>query len=106
MASPNQRSYIKDLAVLKLKEFKEFKEMLYANGIVGVDSEIVKNAKSVDEILDATTDKQASDMITILQAKETPARVRTYTQKRSEEVIKLLDEMKATINDWSYDELR
>lgn len=106
MASPNQRSFIKDLAVLKLKEFKEFKEMLYANDIVGVDSETVKNAKSVDEILDATTDLQASRMIETLQTRETPVRARAYSQKRSEEVIKLLEEIKATVNDWSYDELR
>lgn len=106
MASPNQRSYIKDLAVLKLKEFKEFKEMLYANDIVGVDSETVKNAKSVDEILDATTDLQASKMIGALQSRPMPVRVRAYSPKRSEEVIRLLDEIKATVNDWSYDELR
>lgn len=106
MASPNQRSYIKDLAVLKLKEFKEFKEMLYANDIVGVDSETVKNAKSVDEILDATTDLQASKMIGVLQSRPKPVRVRAYSPKRSEEVIRLLDEIKATVNDWSYDELR
>ena len=77
MASPNQRSYIRDLAVQKLKEFKEFKEMLYANGIVSV-----------------------------LQAKEAPARPKTYSQKRSEQVIQLLDEIKATADDWSYDGLR
>lgn len=106
MASPNQRSYIKDLAVLKLKEFKEFKEMLYANGIVDQGSEIVANAKSVDEILDATTDFQASKMIDALQDRETPKRSRVYSQKRSEDVIKLLDKIKARVNDWSYDELR
>ena len=33
MATDVQRSYIKDLSVLKLKEFKEFKEMLYANAV-------------------------------------------------------------------------
>ena len=82
MASPNQRSYIRDLAVQKLKEFKEFKEMLYANGIVSEDAQIVRNAKSVDEILDATTDKQASDMIRVLQAKEAPVRPKAYSQKR------------------------
>lgn len=106
MASPNQRSYIKDLVVLKLKEFKEFKEMLYANGIVDQGSEIVANAKSVDEILDATTDFQASKMIDALQGRETPKRSRVYSQKRSEDVIKLLDKIKARVNDWSYDELR
>lgn len=106
MASPNQRSYIRDLAVQKLKEFKEFKEMLYANGIVSEGAQTVKTAKSVDEILDATTDRQASDMIRVLQAKETPVRPKAYSQKRSEQVIQLLDEIKATADDWSYDGLR
>lgn len=105
MATPNQRSYIKDLAVRKLKEFKEFREMLYANGIVSPDSETVKNALSVDAILDATTDLQASKMIDVLEAKQTPVRSKTYSQKRSERVIELLDDIKATIDDWSYDEL-
>lgn len=106
MATPNQRSYIKDLSVQRLKEFKEFKEMLYANDIVGVDSEIVKNAKSVDAILDATTDLQASKIIDALLMKQIPVRAKTYSQKRSERVIELLDKIKATANDWSYDELR
>lgn len=106
MATPNQRSFIKDLAVRKLKEFKEFKEMLYANGIVSPDSETVKNATSVDAILDATDDLQASKMIEALQAKKAPVRSKAYSQKRSEKVIGLLDKVKATIDDWSYDELR
>ena len=41
MATDVQRSYIKDLSVQKLKEFKEFKEMIYAAGIVDRDSKIV-----------------------------------------------------------------
>lgn len=106
MASPTQRSYIKDLAVDRLKEFKEFKEMLYANDIVSRDAETVKNADSVDAILDATTDLQASKMIDALVAKERPIRSRTYSQRRSERVIELLDKIKATADDWSYDELR
>ena len=106
MATPNQRSYIKDLAVLKLKEFKEFKEMLYANDIVGKDSVTVRDAQSVDAILDATTDLQASKMIDALIARPAPVRAKTYSQKRSERVIELLDNIKATANDWSYDELR
>ena len=106
MATPNQRSYIKDLAVLKLKEFKEFKEMLYANGIVGKDSETVRNADSVDAILDATTDFQASKIIEALQAKQAPARVKTYSRKRYDKVVGLLDKAIETADNWSYDELR
>lgn len=106
MATPTQRSYIKDLAVQRLKEFKEFKEMLYSNGIVEPSSETVKNAKSVDAILDATTDLQASKMIDALIARKEPVRARTYSQTRSERVIGLLDKIKARANEWSYDELR
>lgn len=106
MATPTQRSYIKDLSVQRLKEFKEFKEMLYSNGIVSPDSETVKNAKSVDAILDATTDAQASKMIDVLIARQAPARTRAYSQRRSERVIELLDKIKARADDWSYDELR
>ena len=106
MATPTQRSYIKDLAVQRLKEFKEFKEMLYSNGIVSPYSETVKNAKSVDAILDATTDLQASKMIDALIARQEPVRTKTYSQTRSERVIELLDKIKARANDWSYDELR
>lgn len=106
MASPNQRSYIKDLAVLKLKEFKEFKEMLYANEIVDPTSQTVANADSIDAILDATTDFQASKMINALIARKEPVRSRTYSQKRSERVIDLLDKIKARVDEWDYYELQ
>lgn len=106
MASQTQRSYIKDLAVLKLKEFKEFKEMLYANDIVSTDAETVRNAQSIDAILDATTDEQASRMIDALIAKQLPVRSKIYSDKRAKRTVELLDKIKARANDWSYDELR
>lgn len=106
MASQSQRSYIKDLAVLKLKEFKEFKEMLYAEEIVSRDAETVAAADSIDAILDATTDYQASRMIEALIARKEPVRSTSYAEKRSKRVIELLDKVKATVNDWSYDGLR
>lgn len=106
MATQTQRSYIKDLAVLKLKEYKEFKEMLYANGIVSEDAETVRDAQSIDAILDATTDEQASKMIDALIARPEPVRVKTYSEKRAKRTIELLDKIKARANDWSYDELR
>ena len=106
MATSNQRDYIKDLAVAKLKEFKEFKEMVRAKGIVGADAKTVDNAVSIDGILDVTTDLQASKIIEELEQRETPVRARAYSQKRSERVIELLDKVKATADDWSFDELR
>lgn len=105
MATDVQRSYIKDLSVLKLKEFKEFKEMLYANNIVSPEAETVGNAESVDDILDATTDLQASKMIEALLAKKEPVRSKVYSRKRTERAIELLDKIKARADDWDYNEL-
>ena len=105
MATETQRSYIKDLTVQRLKEFKEFKEMLYAKKIVSRDAKTVGDAQSVDAILDATTDEQASKMIAALLEKQIPVRSKVYSDKRSKRVIELLDKVKATANDWSYDEL-
>lgn len=106
MATETQRSYIKDLAVQRLKEFKEFKEMLYSKGIVSPTAQTVKNAQSVDAILDATTDDQASEMIAALLEKQIPARSRAFAQKRSERVISLLEKIKNTAENWSYDGLQ
>lgn len=105
MATEVQRSYIKDLAVQRLKEFKEFKEMLYASEIVGRDAETVGNAQSIDAILDATTDSQASQMIEALLAKKVPVRSRTYSKKRAERTIELLDKIKARARSWTFNEL-
>lgn len=105
MATETQRSYIKDLTVQRLKEFKEFKEMLYAKNIVSRDANTVGDAQSVDAILDATTDEQASKMIAALLEKQIPVRSKVYSDKRSKRVIELLEKVKATANDWSYDEL-
>ena len=79
--------------------------MLYANDIVGRDAEIVGGAQSVDAILDATTDEQASRMIEALLAKKVPVRSRTYSQKRAERTIELLDKIKARARSWTFNEL-
>lgn len=105
MATDTQRSYIKDLSVQRLKEFKEFKEMLYANGIVEKSSETVANADSVDAILDATTDLQASKMIEALLAKKVPVRSKTYSNNRSMKTIDGLDKIKAKVRSWNFNEL-
>ena len=102
MATDVQRSYIKDLSVQKLKEFKEFKEMIYAAGIVDRDSKIVGGAQSIDAILDATTDYQASQMIDALIARKAPIRSRTYSQKRAERTIELLEKIKQTARGWRF----
>ena len=102
MATDIQRSYIKDLSVQKLKEFKEFKEMIYAAGIVDRDSKIVGEAQSIDAILDATTDCQASKMIDALIARKAPIRSRTYSQKRAERTIELLEKIKQTARGWRF----
>lgn len=106
MASPTQRDYIKDLSVLKLKEFKELKELIASKGIMGTDTEGFALSTTADEILDRLTDKQASELITALLEKPEPVRSRTYSNKRSKQVVDLLDKMKATINGWHPSELQ
>ena len=106
MATSVQRSYIKDLAVLHLKEFKEFKEMIYAEKIVSKDAKTVADATTIDAILDATTDLQASKMIDALLARKEPKRSRAYSSKRAEATIQLTDKILKKIGNWDFDELR
>lgn len=68
MATELQNKYIADLVVIKTKEFKEVKEMLVSNAIVGPDAEIVATAQSVHEIAHALTEQQASAFIDVLIA--------------------------------------
>ena len=105
MATDTQRSYIKDLSVKKLKEFKEFKEMLYANDIVDRDSQTVADAESIDAILDATTDFQASKMIDVLIARKEPIRSTTYSNKRAIATIDGLEKIKERVRNWNFNEL-
>ena len=105
MATETQRSYIKDLSVQRLKEFKEFKEMLYANGIVEKSAKTVGEAESIDAILDATNDLQASKMIEALLAKKVPVRSKTYSNSRSMKSIEGLEKIKAKVRSWNFNEL-
>lgn len=102
MATQTQSKYIADLAVLKTKEFKEVKELLIANEIIGADAEIVKNAQSIAEINNALTDLQASKLIDVLIQTKPPARSRTYSDKRVQRTVALVDDIKATIDDWGF----
>lgn len=102
MATKDQSKYIADLAVIKTKEFKEVKELLIANEIIGADAELVKNAQSMAEITHALDDKQASMLIDVLNATKTPVRGKQYSEKRVNDTIKGLDDIKATIDNWSF----
>lgn len=102
MASETQSKYIADLAVAKTKEFKEVKELLTANEIVGADAEIVKNAQTIAEITGALTDLQASKFIDVLIATKEPARGTAYSKKRIEKVTAMLDEIKKDIDAWDF----
>lgn len=102
MATETQSKYIADLVVLKTKEFKEVKELLVSNAIVGADAEIVKTAGTIDEITHALTDQQASALIDVLVAAKEPARGRVYSKKRIEGATALVDDIKKTIGDWSF----
>lgn len=102
MASETQSKYIADLAVVKTKEFKEVKELLIANEIIGADAEIVKNANSIAEITHALTDLQASKLIDVLVAAKEPVRGTAYSKKRIESVTSLLDDIKKDIDAWDF----
>lgn len=103
MATETQRKYIADLAVIKTKEFKEVKELLVASGIVKATSETVMQAQSMAEITNALDDLQASRFIDVLIKAKTPARDRLYSQRRVERTVNLLDDIKATIDNWSFE---
>jgi hypothetical protein len=102
MASEIQSKYIADLAVAKTKEFKEVKELLIANEIIGADAEIVKNAKTIAEITGALTDLQASKLIDALITTKEPTRGTAYSKKRIESVTAILDDIKKDIDAWDF----
>lgn len=106
MATETQSKYIADLAVVKTKEFKEVKELLLANDIIGADAELVKNAQSIAEITHALDDGQASKLIDVLIATKEPARAKVYAKGRILKTVSVLDDIKATIDDWGFDGLR
>lgn len=106
MATETQSKYIADLAVIKTKEFKEVKELLIANEIIGADADLVKSAQSIAEITHALDDGQASKLIDVLIATKEPTRAREYSKGRVVKTVNALDDIKATIDDWDFDGLR
>ena len=102
MATEIQSKYISDLVVIKTKEFKEVKELLISNIIVGDNAELVNSAQSIAEITHALTDIQASKFIDVLIATKPPERARAYSKKRVERTISALDGIKATIAGWNF----
>lgn len=102
MASESQTKYIQDLAVVKTKEFKEVKELLYSNSIVKPDSEIVATAGTLAEICNALTDLQASKLIDVLIKTKEPARSKAYSTKRVNRATGELEHIIATINGWDF----
>lgn len=106
MATETQSKYIADLAVVKTKEFKEVKELLIANEIIGADADLVKKAESISEITHALDDGQASKLIDVLIATKEPTRAREYAKGRVVKTVNALDSIKATIDDWDFDGLR
>lgn len=102
VSSPAQSSFIADLAVAKTKEFKEVKELIISNAIVGEDAHIVENAQSIAEITNALTDLQASKLIDVLSAAKEPARATQYSQKRIDKAASLLDDITKTIDNWDF----
>lgn len=101
-ATPTQRLYIKNLAVKKTKEFKEVKEMVIANQIVGENAELVKNAQSLDEITDNIDPAQATRLIEALIAKDEPKRG-TFSDRRVKQMIDGLADIIGIIDDWDFE---
>lgn len=102
MASDLQSKYIADLAVQKTKEFKEVKELLIANEIVGADAEVVKSAQTIAEITHALTDMQASKFIDVLVAAKEPARGTVYSKRRITSVTDILETIKQDVAAWDF----
>lgn len=102
MSSPSQSKYIADLAVAKTKEFKEVKELLKANDIIGADATIVDNAQTIAEITNALTDLQASKLIDVLVGTKEPTRGTSYSKKRIEKVTAALEDIKKDIDAWDF----
>lgn len=102
MSTEAQSKYIADLVVIKTKEFKEVKELLIANAIVGDNAELVREAQSIAEITHALDDTQATKLIDILIAAKEPVRSRVYSKRRVEGTITALDSIKATIAGWKF----
>lgn len=100
MATLAQLEFIRDLAIQKLKEFKEFRELLTANEITSSDTAL--NANNLSEAVNALTDSQASQVIDALQAKPEPFRDTTYSDKRIKQASDLLDEILTDIDNWSF----
>jgi len=102
MSSLDQSKYISDLVVLKTKEFKEVKELLFASEIVSADSLVVKDARSISEITNALTEAQASRFIDVLIATDEPSRGRAYSNKRVAQASSLIEDIKKTISGWNF----
>lgn len=102
MATKEQSNYIADLVVIKTKDFKEVKELLLSNDIIGADAETVRTAQSIAEITHALTDQQASAFIDVLNGTKTPARGTEYSTRRIETTVGVLDDITKTIDGWGF----
>ncbi len=76
--------------------------MVFAEGIVNAGSKTVENSQSIDAILDATTDLQASKIIDALIKRKDPVRSNTYSTRRAKDTMDLLDKMIAETGEWSF----
>lgn len=63
-------------------------------------------AETIAEITNALNDGQASRFIDALIATKAPERGRVYSKRRIEGATKLVDDIKATIDDWGFDGLQ
>ena len=102
MATESQNRYIADLVVVKLKEFKEVKELLISSDIIGQEAETVKDAQTIAEITNALTDLQASRFIDILVQMPEPKRSQSYSENRINKAVTVLDDIQESIRSWDF----
>lgn len=100
MSTQAQVDYIRNLSIKKVKEFKEFREMVMSHNIT--DAETALNAENQAEMLNAMTDAQASQVIDALIAKPEPNWQRRYSDKRIKQASDLLDEVLKDIEEWTF----
>ena len=100
MTTIAQHEYIRNLSIEKLKDFKEFREMVTSHNIT--DGDTALNAPDMSSLLNALTDAQSSQIIDVLIAKPTPNWQRRYSDKRISQASDLMDEVLNDIEEWNF----
>lgn len=101
LITDNQKGFIADMAVAKLKELKELKELVDANQLT---KKPVRGAESLGEITADMTAGNASRLIDILSQRPAPTR-NSYSNKRMTKMADIVDDIERIIDDWDFNSL-